>query len=222
MSTGNAANANSSGILSYNGSGTFSALASPLTIANGGTGASSQTAYAILCGGTTSTNPIQSIASVGSAGQVLTSNGAGALPTFQDASGTTVYFLHNVSYNNTGVLADSTTYYLYNCGFVTGFTSLVGTTRWYIPKSGTITACYGSWTVSSPGSGENVTLSIYVNGSSSEAITSTMTFNASNTFSNTGLSTAVSTGDYVTFVLSTPNFSSNPSGVGLTFTCAVT
>lgn len=55
-------------------------------IADGGTGVSSLTAYAVVCGGTTSTNPVQSIASVGTSGQVLTSNGAGALPTFQDAS----------------------------------------------------------------------------------------------------------------------------------------
>lgn len=54
-----------------------------LSVARGGTGASSLTAYAVLCGGTTSTSPVQSVASVGTAGQVLTSNGAGALPTFQ-------------------------------------------------------------------------------------------------------------------------------------------
>lgn len=56
---------------------------SPQPVVEGGTGVQSNTAYAVLCGGTTTTNPIQSIASVGSAGQVLTSNGAGALPTFQ-------------------------------------------------------------------------------------------------------------------------------------------
>lgn len=56
-------------------------------VAGGGTGLTSATAYAVLCGGTTSTNPFQSIASVGTSGQVLTSNGAAALPTFQDVSG---------------------------------------------------------------------------------------------------------------------------------------
>ena len=60
-------------------------LGSALPVASGGTGVSSNTAYAVLCGGTTATNPIQSIASVGTAGQVLTSNGAGALPTMQAA-----------------------------------------------------------------------------------------------------------------------------------------
>jgi hypothetical protein len=54
-----------------------------LAIADGGTGRSSHTAYAVLCGGTTATGAQQSIASVGSSGQVLTSNGAAALPTFQ-------------------------------------------------------------------------------------------------------------------------------------------
>lgn len=58
-----------------------------ITVEDGGTGASSHTAYAVLCGGTTSTGAVQSVASVGSSGQVLTSNGAGSLPTFQDASG---------------------------------------------------------------------------------------------------------------------------------------
>ena len=41
----------------------------------------------MLAGGPTSTGAYQSIASVGSSGQVLTSNGAGALPTFQAAGG---------------------------------------------------------------------------------------------------------------------------------------
>jgi hypothetical protein len=62
-----------------------------LGVANGGTGATTQTAYAVLCGGTTATGAYQSIASVGTAAQVLTSNGAGALPTFQTpAAGGTV------------------------------------------------------------------------------------------------------------------------------------
>ena len=58
-------------------------LTTPVSVANGGTGDTSLTAYAVLCGGTISTNPVQSIASVGNSGQVLTSNGAGNLPTFQ-------------------------------------------------------------------------------------------------------------------------------------------
>ncbi len=61
-------------------------LTTDLAVTEGGTGLSSATAYAVLCGGTTSTGAFQSIASVGTSGQVLTSNGAGALPTFQTAA----------------------------------------------------------------------------------------------------------------------------------------
>lgn len=67
--------------------GFTSQLPVPLPTAQGGTGLTSTTAYAVLCGGTTSTGNLQSIAGVGTSGQVLTSNGAGALPTFQAVSG---------------------------------------------------------------------------------------------------------------------------------------
>jgi hypothetical protein len=60
-----------------------------LSVTRGGTGNGSHTPYAVLCGGTTSTSAVQSIASVGTSGQVLTSNGAGALPTFQSVAAST-------------------------------------------------------------------------------------------------------------------------------------
>ena len=63
-----------------------------LGVVNGGTGAGSFTAYAPIFGGTSSTGPLQS-GTVGTAGQVLTSNGPGAMATFQDAaSGVTALF----------------------------------------------------------------------------------------------------------------------------------
>lgn len=61
---------------------TYSGTALP--VANGGSGATSHTAYAPIFGGTTSTGAVQS-GSLGTSGWVLTSNGAGALPTFQAA-----------------------------------------------------------------------------------------------------------------------------------------
>ena len=112
---------NCTGYTTANLSGSISLttqVSGTLPVANGGTGATSQTAYAVLCGGTTSTGAYQSIASVGTSGQVLTSNGAGALPTFQSpastgltvgtttiASGTSGYIL----YNNAGVLGNVAT-----------------------------------------------------------------------------------------------------------------
>lgn len=58
-------------------------LANALPVGSGGSGRTTATAYGVICGGTTSTATHQSVASVGTTGQVLTSNGAGALPSFQ-------------------------------------------------------------------------------------------------------------------------------------------
>lgn len=62
-------------------------ITTALAVGQGGTGRATHTAYAVLCGGTSSSAAQQSIASVGTSGHVLTSNGAGALPTFQASSG---------------------------------------------------------------------------------------------------------------------------------------
>lgn len=56
------------------------------TVATGGTGVTSLTTYSLITGGTTGTGPIQQIG-IGVAGQALVSNGAGALPSFQNISG---------------------------------------------------------------------------------------------------------------------------------------
>lgn len=57
--------------------------ASAVTVAQGGTGLSSTTAYSVVFSGTTSTGAFQASAGPGTATYVLTSNGPGALPTFQ-------------------------------------------------------------------------------------------------------------------------------------------
>ena len=66
-------------------SGTWNATI--LSPSYGGTGNSSFTAYSLICAGTTPTGAFQNVASVGTSGQILTSNGAGALPTFQNSQG---------------------------------------------------------------------------------------------------------------------------------------
>jgi hypothetical protein len=62
-----------------------------LGVDRGGTGIATTTAYSVVFSGTTATGAFQAAAGPGSAGQILTSNGAGALPTFQTpaASGAT-------------------------------------------------------------------------------------------------------------------------------------
>ena len=58
-----------------------------LAVDRGGTGNSTFTAFSVLCAGTTSTGPFQNVASTGSLGDVLTSSGAGVLPSFQPIAG---------------------------------------------------------------------------------------------------------------------------------------
>lgn len=51
-----------------------------VVVSSGGTGAVTFTAYSVICAGTTATGAFQNVSGLGSAGQVLTSAGAGALP----------------------------------------------------------------------------------------------------------------------------------------------
>ncbi len=53
---------------------------SPVTVPNGGTGVTSFNAWNIICGGITSTDPLQQVSGEGTIGQVLMSGGAGVLP----------------------------------------------------------------------------------------------------------------------------------------------
>lgn len=93
----------SSGTLAITYSGTA------LPVANGGTGDTALTVYAPLFGGTTTTGAVQSGA-VGTAGQVLTSNGAAAIATFQAVpAGSPGGANTQVQYNNAGVFGASAT-----------------------------------------------------------------------------------------------------------------
>lgn len=56
----------------------------PIEILKGGTGRFAFVEDSVVCGGTASTNPLQSVAEVGNAGYLLTSQGAAALPEFQN------------------------------------------------------------------------------------------------------------------------------------------
>ncbi len=65
----------------------LSSYFSPLQVPNGGTGETFfSPPFAVICGGTTSTSPWQTVSSTGIAGQVLTSNGPGLLPSFQTST----------------------------------------------------------------------------------------------------------------------------------------
>lgn len=101
-----------------------------LSVPRGGTGLASATAYAVLCGGTSSTGAFQSVASLGTSGQILTSNGASSLPSFQDStsgfpSGTIMLFAQTSA--PTGWTKNTTTNNNSALRVVTGTASTGGT-----------------------------------------------------------------------------------------------
>ena len=63
-------------------------LSVPVTVTQGGTGGTTATSYAVVTGGTAATTPLQQVASLGTSGQMLTSQGAGSLPTWTLPPGT--------------------------------------------------------------------------------------------------------------------------------------
>jgi hypothetical protein len=78
------ASATDSALVAFNGTtGKLIKQAATVSVAQGGTGLTSATAYGVVFAGTTSTGAFQASAGPGTATHVLTSNGAGALPTFQ-------------------------------------------------------------------------------------------------------------------------------------------
>jgi len=78
---------------------------STITVPYGGTGIASATAYAVLCSGITSTGAFQSVSGVGTSGQVLTSQGASALPTWASLS---TFGVTSITGTANQVLANST------------------------------------------------------------------------------------------------------------------
>lgn len=83
----------SAGNMSIEGNVVYRAGGTDVPVADGGIGVSSLTAYAVMCGGTTGTGAVQSVASVGTAGQLLKSAGAGALPAFADNIATITFVI---------------------------------------------------------------------------------------------------------------------------------
>lgn len=86
-------------------------------VAGGGTGLASLTAYELIAAGTTSTGNVQQIG-LGTSGQVLTSNGAGALASFQAASPSGFSPYINVT-GTSQTMAVNSGYIANNAGLVT-------------------------------------------------------------------------------------------------------
>lgn len=214
MATNNAINLKDSGIVSYDGAGTFSSVGNPLTVANGGTGDSSLTAYAVLCGGTTSTNPVQSIASAGVSGQMLTSNGASALPTFQAKNGS---YQLTISTGINSSVTDGATYFISETEPLNTRTSS-GTTiqKLIVPYTGSMVAAYGLVTNTGTSSADNVSIIIRINNTTDVTVTSSLQLTAtSNPIVNTALNTAVTAGDFLEVKFVSPTWGTNPTSVSM-------
>lgn len=212
MATNNAINLKSSGIVSYDGAGTFSALANPLTVSNGGTGIATNTAYSVICAGTTSTGALQNVSGVGTAGQVLTSSGAGALPTWSNPGG----YVFFISWNNFSP-ADATTYFFGTFNLDT--TTLLADASFIVPKNGTLISAYGTAGCAAAVGNENSSFYIRINNTTDVTITTTYKFNATDQdFSNSSLNTSVSAGDYLSFKWVTPTWATNPTSVSISCT----
>ena len=82
--------------------GTAASVSGTVTTAHGGTGLASLATYAVLTGGTSTTGPVQQVSGVGTSGYVLTSNGAGSLPTWQASTGGSVSFPITILEGGTG------------------------------------------------------------------------------------------------------------------------
>ncbi len=65
----------------YDNSGTSNAI----DVENGGTGLTSYAPYSLITGGTATAGNLQQVTGTGTTGQILTSNGSGALPSWQNA-----------------------------------------------------------------------------------------------------------------------------------------
>ena len=217
MATNNAVNLKTAGLVTYDGAGIYSALAIPLTVPNGGTGVTTMLANAPICGGTTSTNPLQTTNSAGVTGQILFSNGAGILPSYQGINGFTW-----TCYSGNGNMGDSSTYYLRLAVAPAG----TGTTssgpamsRCYIPYPCKLDSAYFSGNCTIVGTNENLTVAARVNDTTSTNLSTTLKMDtATFSFNATAIELSLVKGDFVEITVTTPNWGTNPVGVEYTVT----
>jgi hypothetical protein len=123
---------------------------SPIPVIEGGTQVKTwTTAYGLLCAGTTVINPIQTLASLGATGTILTSQGASALPTWTTAvypSTTTInQILYSSAANNVvGLATANSSVLITSAGGVPSLSqTLPSAVQGNITSVGTITS--GTW-----------------------------------------------------------------------------
>lgn len=189
-------------------------------VAGGGTGDASFTPYSVITAGTTSTGSLQNVSGVGTSGQILTSNGASTLPTWQNASASGLGYVENV-FGGLSNYNSSTTYYFSTSGIT--YTNYTVNSNFFIPISSTLSTVYGSFYVSGTlASSENVTVAIRVNNTTNINVSTTIKLNSTTVaFNNTGLSTSLNPGDYISFLIITPAWVTPPTSVNFVCTAYI-
>lgn len=163
-------------------------------VPHGGTGDTSFTAYAVITGGTTSTGPLQNVSGVGTSGQVLTSNGAAALPSWQAsgaASGSSILGTGGAA--STSIAQTGTTAWIAPFGIIS---STKAERQFVVPATGTISKLYVNAT--SNASTTSVTITLNVNGVNSALVT-TITAATTGIFSDLTHTVSVTAGDTIQF-----------------------
>lgn len=194
MATNNSINLKSSGIVTYDGAGSFTAS----TVTNHGV----VTAQA--------NNTVTSVAP-GTSGNVLTSNGTDWVSSTPSSSSGGMLMIANAFQTNP---ADATTYYY----GITNTTTTAGSTfyRINIAKAITITAFYGSWSITGTASTESVSVYIRLNNTTDTTITTSLNVSGTNgSFNATGLSISCAAGDYIQLKVVTPTWATNPTGLAI-------
>lgn len=182
-----------------------------MVVGGGGTGVTSTTTYTPICGGTSSTAAFQSVASLGNTGDVLTSNGASALPTFQAP---TAVKRDVFTLSTSFTIADGVTLYFNNYAAESSSLSSANT-RLIMPISGTINIVYGLFRVGGTlASSENLTVALRKNDTTDSNVTTTLQLSsASNAFNTTSLGLSVAAGDFIHVKVVCPTFATDPTSV---------
>lgn len=159
-----------------------------------------------------STGSAGATGATGPTGAAGSNGSAGATGATGPTGSSTAHYALMASFASTNP-ADATTYYF--GGMYVALTTVNASRRIYIPYSGTLTAAYlyirnGG----TAGTTETSTAYIRINDATDVTISSSVTTNnGDNAFNVTGLSTAVTAGDYFEVKWITPTWSTNPTAL---------
>lgn len=199
------------------------------TFSGGGGGSGDVSAAAVLAAnavvvGDTGAKTIETLASLGTAGQVLTSAGAGAPPAFAAPVIGNSFLFVGGNYVSGASPADATTYVI---GALPGFDPIatdptVGPV--VMPRAGTVKVVHGQVAVVGQlaSAGSSTVRVKNITQSTTEIVTSALAMTAAlNVFNNTAMTLTFNAGDRLEITLLTPTWATNPQGVFYSITVYV-